>query len=337
MQVQGGGPHWVGEVLTNALNNAWVQRRAALTQRPTHKTAQAPYFLDCPAPMFDTSATSPHALNDAEFEMTTADFDRVRKLIHQRAGISLQSGKQAMVYSRLSRRLRETGHTSFASYLSALEQHSGARADSEWQEFVNCLTTNLTHFFREDHHFTALADDLRARAATGARPLRLWCNAASTGEEPYSLAMTVLEALGPGAQVKLVCSDIDTKVLATAQRAVYELEARGLSRERLHRHFLRGTGNNSGCIRVKPELQRLIEFRSFNLMSDQWASLGEPFDLVFCRNVMIYFDAATQQRVLNQIHAVMKPGGLLYVGHSENFSDARELFRLRGKTIYERL
>ncbi len=290
--------------------------------------------------MFDTPATSPHALNDAEFVMTTADFDRVRQLIHQRAGISLQSGKQAMVYSRLSRRLRETGHTSFASYLSALEQRSGAgsgtgsNSNSEWQDFVNCLTTNLTHFFREDHHFTALADDLRARAA---RPLRLWCNAASTGEEPYSLAMTVVEALGPSAQVKLVCSDIDTKVLATAQRGVYGADARGLSRERLQRHFLRGTGSNSGHIRVKPELQRLIEFRSFNLMSNQWVSLGEPFDLVFCRNVMIYFDAATQQRVLSQMHAVMKPGGLLYVGHSENFSDARELFRLRGKTIYERL
>jgi chemotaxis protein methyltransferase CheR len=271
---------------------------------------------------------------ETEFVMTTADFDRVRELIHQRAGISLQSGKQAMVYSRLSRRLRETGHTSFAGYLGSLEQHSGARAEAEWQTFVNCLTTNLTHFFREDHHFTALADDLRARAA---RPLRLWCNAASTGEEPYSLAMTVVETLGSAAQVKLVCSDIDTQVLATAQRGVYEAGARGLSRERLQRHFLRGTGSNSGSIRVRPELQRLIEFCTFNLMSNPWASLGEPFDLVFCRNVMIYFDAPTQRQVLARIHAAMKPGGLLYVGHSENFSDAHTLFRLRGKTVYERL
>ena len=173
---------------------------------------------------------------------------------------------------------------------------------------MNCLTANLTAFFREDHQFQALVDDLRARAA---RPVRLWCNAASTGEEPYSLAVTVLETLGAAAQARLVCSDIDTLVLATAQRGVYAAGARGLSAERLKRHFMRGTGSNSGQIRIKPELARLIEFRAFNLMSTNWASLGEPFHLVFCRNVMIYFDAATQRQVLEQTHAAMKTGGLL--------------------------
>jgi chemotaxis protein methyltransferase CheR len=277
------------------------------------------------------AAPAATAAAEAEFELRPADFDRIRALIHQRAGISLHSGKQAMVYSRLSRRLRETGHTSFAAYLGWLE--SGA-PDAEWQEFVNCLTTNLTAFFREEHHFHALVDDLRARAS---KPLRIWCNAASTGEEPYSLAMTVIETLGVSAQARLVCSDIDTKVLATAQRGVYAADARGLSPERLKRHFLRGTGANAGSIRVKPELARLIEFRAFNLMSTSWASLGEPFDLVFCRNVMIYFDNPTQRKVLERMHAAMKPGGLLYVGHSENFTDSRDLFRLRGKTIYERV
>jgi chemotaxis protein methyltransferase CheR len=271
---------------------------------------------------------------EAEFTLTPADFARVRELIHQRAGISLHAGKQAMVYSRLSRRLRETRFASFGDYLQWLEHATGAEAEAEWQEFVNCLTTNLTNFFREEHHFHALVEDLLARAA---RPIRLWCNAASTGEEPYSLAMTVVETLGVSAQVKLVCSDIDTKVLATAQRGVYTSEARGLSPERLKRHFLRGTGANAGQIRVKPELARLIEFRPFNLMSPNWAVLGEPFDLVFCRNVMIYFDNPTQRKVLARIHAAMKPGGLLYVGHSENFTESRDLFRLRGKTIYERV
>jgi len=269
-----------------------------------------------------------------EFHLTADDFERVRQLIYQRAGISLHTGKQAMVYSRLSRRLRETGHAGFSQYLSWLERTSGAEAESEWQEFVNCLTTNLTAFFREEHHFHALVEDLRARAS---KPLRIWCNAASTGEEPYSLAMTVVETLGVSAQAKLVCSDIDTKVLATAQRGVYAAESRGLSPERLKRHFMRGTGANGGHIRVKPELARLIEFRTFNLMSPSWASLGEPFDLVFCRNVMIYFDNPTQRKVLERIHGAMKPGGLLYVGHSENFTEARDLFRLRGKTIYERV
>ncbi len=271
---------------------------------------------------------------DQEFNLSPADFERIRQLIYQRAGISLHAGKQAMVYSRLSRRLRETGRPSFSNYLQWLEQASGPAGEAEWQEFVNCLTTNLTAFFREDHHFHALVDDLRARAS---KPLRIWCNAASTGEEPYSLAMTVVETLGASAQVKLVCSDIDTKVLATAQRGVYSADARGLSPERLKRHFMRGTAANSGFVRVKPELARLIEFRAFNLMNASWAALGDPFDIVFCRNVMIYFDNPTQRQVLERMHRAMTPGALLYVGHSENFTDARDLFRLRGKTIYERV
>ena len=268
-----------------------------------------------------------------EFSFDARDFDRIRSLILARAGISLHAGKRAMVYSRLSRRLRETGHRSFGSYLQWMEAAGGAQAADEWQEFVNCLTTNLTSFFRESHHFDALSHDLKERAGQG---LRIWCNAASTGEEPYTIAMTVAEALGDGAAVKIVASDIDTKVLATASRGVYAADARGLTPERQRRHFLRGTGANSGLMRVKPELARMIEFRAHNLMDPRWA-LGEPFDIVFCRNVMIYFDKATQRRVLAQIHAAMKPAGLMFVGHSENFTDARELFRLRGKTIYERL
>ncbi len=275
-------------------------------------------------------AASPGA--DREFSFDSGDFERVRTLIYQRAGISLQAGKQAMVYSRLSRRLRETTHRSFASYLQWLESSSGPAGEAEWQEFVNCLTTNLTSFFREEHHFPLLAQALQQRRG---QATRIWCNAASTGEEPYSLAMTVLETLGPQPQAGILASDIDTKVLATASRGVYDAESRGLSPQRLKTHFLRGTGTNAGMIRVRPELAKLIEFRSFNLMAASW-SLGEPFDIVFCRNVMIYFDAKTQRRVLEGMHRAMKPGGLLFVGHSENFSDARELFRLRGKTVYER-
>lgn len=272
-------------------------------------------------------------LADQEFTFSKEDFEKVRELIYQRAGISLHAGKQAMVYSRLSRRLRETGHRSFAQYLQWLQSHMGATGDAEWQEFINCLTTNLTSFFREEHHFHALTDDLKAR---GGQNLRIWCCAASTGEEPYSIAMTVTETLGNHPSVRILASDIDTKVLATAQRGVYDAESRGLSPQRLQRHFLRGKGANAGFIRVKPELARLIEFRPFNLMNRDW-SLGEPFDMVFCRNVMIYFDAATQRTVLQQIHRAMRPGGLLYVGHSENFTDSRDLFKLRGKTIYQKV
>jgi chemotaxis protein methyltransferase CheR len=273
------------------------------------------------------------AASEQEFSFGKGDFERVRSLIYERAGISLHEGKQAMVYSRLSRRLRETGHRSFGAYLQWLEMATGASGELEWQEFVNCLTTNLTAFFREEHHFHAFAADLKAR---GTQNPRIWCNAASTGEEPYSIAMTVTEALGAGHGAKIVASDIDTKVLATAERGVYAADARGLSPERQRRHCLRGTGANAGFMRIRPELAKLIEFRAHNLMDARW-SLGEPFDFVFCRNVMIYFDAPTQKRVLERIHAVMKPHGLLYVGHSENFTDSRHLFRLRGKTIYERV
>ncbi len=285
-----------------------------------------------PAPVPASRAEASDGMADQEFSFGIADFERVRELIYQRAGISLHSGKQAMVYSRLSRRLRETGHRSFAGYLQQLEMSPAASGGQEWQEFINCLTTNLTSFFREDHHFAELARDLRARSS---RPIRIWCNAASTGEEPYSIAMVAQESASAQG-VSIVASDIDTKVLATAARGVYAADSRGLSPERLRSHFLRGKGANSGFIRVKPELARQVEFRVHNLMSTQWA-LGEPFDIVFCRNVMIYFDAPTQRRVLERIHRAMAPQGVLYVGHSENFSDSRDLFRLRGKTVYERV
>jgi chemotaxis protein methyltransferase CheR len=265
-----------------------------------------------------------------EFSWTQADFTRVQALIYQRAGISLHDGKHAMVYSRLSRRLRDTGYQNFRDYLGWLESHDGP----EWQEFVNALTTNLTSFFREQHHFEILAEHLKSRPAN--TPWRVWCNAASTGEEPYSIIMTALDALGPQANFKLWASDIDSKVLATAARGVYRQDSiKGVDMARLQRFFLRGKGNNEGFLRVKPELQRMVEFLSVNLIRDDWP-FREPFDIVFCRNVMIYFDAPTQRSVLERIHRVMKPGGLLFVGHSENFNESRDLFVLRGKTVYER-
>lgn len=267
-----------------------------------------------------------------EFVWTDADFDRVQSLIYQRAGISLHDGKHAMVYSRLSRRLRDTGHQSFKDYLGWLETHDGP----EWQEFVNALTTNLTSFFREQHHFEIFASHLKSRPAS--ITWRVWCNAASTGEEPYSIAMTALETLGPKANFSLTASDIDSKVLVSAAQGVYRLEGpglKGVNTERMQRFFLRGKGANEGMARVRPELQQLIQFLSVNLIRDDWP-FREPFDVVFCRNVMIYFDAPTQRKVLERIHRVMAPGGLLFVGHAENFSESRDLFVLRGKTVYER-
>lgn len=279
---------------------------------------------------FNASPDSAPLEQGREFIWTGADFTRVQKLIYQRAGISLHDGKHAMVYSRLSRRLRETGYSSFHDYLNALEQHD----DTEWQEFVNALTTNLTAFFREQHHFEIFSTHLRsAHPSTG---WRVWCNAASTGEEPYSIVMTALETLGNLAAFRLVASDIDSRVLATAAKGVYRLEnLKGLTTERVQKFFLRGKESNAGLVRIKPELSRAIEFISVNLIRDDWP-FREPFDVVFCRNVMIYFDATTQRRVLEKIHRNLKPGGILFVGHAENFSESRDLFTLRGKTVYER-
>ena len=278
----------------------------------------------------EASEASRADMQGREFVWTDADFDRVQTLIYQRAGISLHDGKHAMVYSRLSRRLRDTGYQSFKDYLGWLEMHDGP----EWQEFVNALTTNLTSFFREQHHFEIFATHLKSKPAGVA--WRVWCNAASTGEEPYSIVMTAMEALGPKANVALTASDIDSKVLASAAQGIYRLEGlKGVSAERMQRFFLRGKGANEGMARVKPELQHLIQFISVNLIRDDWP-FREPFDVVFCRNVMIYFDAPTQRKVLERIHRVMAPGGLLFVGHAENFSESRDLFVLRGKTVYER-
>ncbi|CAN7145421.1 methyltransferase domain-containing protein [Pseudorhodoferax sp. LjRoot39] len=276
-------------------------------------------------------ATGQDASVGREFAWTQADFTRVQRLIYQRAGISLHDGKHAMVYSRLSRRLRDTGYDSFDDYLSWLERDDGA----EWQEFVNALTTNLTAFFREQHHFVLLDQHLRQHRPAGSG-WRIWCSAASTGEEPYSIVMTAMEALGGATGFGLWASDIDSKVLATAQRGVYRLESlKGVSQERLQRFFLRGKGSNEGLVRVRPELIKAVEFLPVNLIRNDWP-FREPFDVVFCRNVMIYFDAPTQRQVLERIHRVMKPGGLLFVGHAENFSESRDLFTLKGKTAYER-
>jgi chemotaxis protein methyltransferase CheR len=263
-----------------------------------------------------------------EFDFTTRDFDRVRDLIYRRAGIALAESKQEMVYSRLARRLRATGIVSFVNYLDKLEQQ---HESDEWEAFVNALTTNLTSFFREAHHFPILAEHVKGR-----REVSVWCSAASTGEEPYSIAITLCEAYGtltPPAQI--IATDIDTNVLNVAANGVYPLErVEKMSPERLKKYFLRGTGAQSGMVRLRPELRKLITFRQLNLLADQW-QLSGPFDVIFCRNVMIYFDKPTQGKILTKFVPLMKPDGLLFAGHSENFLYVSDALKLRGKTVYE--
>ncbi len=264
-----------------------------------------------------------------EFSFSAADFERVRKLIYQHAGISLSPVKQDMVYSRLARRLRATGKASFAEYLDALEKNGG----DEWERFVNSLTTNLTSFFREPHHFPILAEHLQKLGTQ--RPIRIWCSAASTGEEPYSIAMTVAETFGSHAShVSILASDLDTNVLAAAQKGVYSLDrVEKMSPDRLRKFFLRGTGAQEGFVSVRPELKQLIEFRRINLLEPNWP-VKEPLDVIFCRNVMIYFDKPTQYKILSRFAPLMQANGLMFAGHSESFLHAADLFKSLGKTVY---
>jgi len=271
----------------------------------------------------------PHSKDTVkEFDFNSRDFERVRGLIYKRAGISLADSKQEMVYSRLARRLRATGISSFMKYLDELE---AGRLGDEWESFTNALTTNLTSFFRESHHFPLLAEHVKNK-----RDLTIWCSAASTGEEPYSIAMTLCEAfntLTPPATI--IATDIDTNVLAAGANGVYTMDRLDkMSPERQRRFFLKGKGDKEGMARVRPELRNMITFKQLNLLADQWPLTG-PFDVIFCRNVMIYFDKATQRKILSRFVPLMKPDALLFAGHSENFLYVSDSLKLRGKTVYE--
>ncbi|MGO4815300.1 CheR family methyltransferase [Cupriavidus sp. 2MCAB6] len=262
-----------------------------------------------------------------DFLLTERDFEKIRAMIHRRAGISLGAHKREMVYSRLARRLRTLQLVDFGTYLAMLDADDGS---DEWEFFTNALTTNLTSFFREAHHFPLLAE----HAKKIGRPYSVWCSAASTGEEPYSIAITLAEALGERAATVLA-TDIDTQVLAKARSGVYTTEqVNKLSQERLKRFFLKGTGQRAGAVKVKPDLASTISFEPLNLLAPDWG-IREKFDAIFCRNVMIYFDKPTQGKILERFVPLLKPHGLLFAGHSENFSYVTRAFQLRGQTVYE--
>lgn len=270
---------------------------------------------------FLSQMTQRLALSDSQFR-------RICQLIYQRAGIVLADHKRDMVYNRLVRRLRVLGIADFGHYLSLLEADQNS---PEWQAFINSLTTNLTAFFREGHHFPVLAEHARRRQGE----YRVWSAAASTGEEPYSIAITLADTLGlvPG-RWRVFASDIDTDVLEKARNGIYRLEElKTLSPLQRQRYFLRGTGPHQGLVRVRQELVNFVDFSSLNLLDRQYAVPG-LFDAIFCRNVMIYFDKTTQQEILRRFVPLLKPDGLLFAGHSENFSHLVRNFTLRGQTVY---
>jgi len=264
-----------------------------------------------------------------EFAYTERDFERVRRLIFALAGISLSPAKRELVYNRLARRLRAGGFATFADYLDRIERSDGA----EREAFVNALTTNLTAFFREPHHFFVLAQHLRRASASAMQTI--WSCASSSGEEPYSIAMTAVETFGTyEPPVRILASDVDSEVLERARSGIYPRErVAQLEPERLRRFFLRGSGANAGQVRVRPELRALVVFRRLNLLDRDWPLRG-PLDAIFCRNVMIYFDKPTQLAILERFAPLLRPDGLLFMGHSEALHHAAHLFRPCGRTVY---
>ena len=267
---------------------------------------------------------------EREFRFTDRDFEQIRGLIYRHAGISLSPAKVDMVYSRIARRLRSTGLTSFEEYLDFLDSDP-----DEWQHFTNSLTTNLTSFFRESHHFPILAEHALESRRKGNQPVKLWSSACSTGEEPYSMAMALIDAFGTWTPpVKILATDLDTNVVHHASKGIYQMDrVEKLPEETLKRFFQRGKGAQDGLVRVRPEVRALVNFHPLNLLDDKWPVQG-PLDAIFCRNVMIYFDKPTQSRILSRFHPLLRADGLLFVGHSESLAHVADLFRLRGKTVY---
>jgi len=280
-------------------------------------------------PILDPAHSSVPA---AEFGFQASDFERVRDLLYRRAGIRLHDDRQHMAYTRLIRRVRVVGCSSFKDYLDQLQNPAAL----EWEHFINALTTNLTSFYREPHHFELLKSFFQARAETARqRPIHIWCCAAATGEEPYTIAFTALEAFGaPDTPVRILATDIDTHVLEIAQQGMYtDEQVKRIDPDRVARYFVHAA-ERPGQHQVCEAARQLVGFRPLNLRADEWSIRG-GFDLVFCRNVLIYFDLETQTRLLQRVAQLLNPGGLLFVGHAEKLSKLAVPFRLLDKTVYE--
>lgn len=273
---------------------------------------------------------------DREFGFSHADFETIRRLVGEQTGIVLSDAKKDMVYGRLARRLRQLGLPDFASYCRFLEEDDGG----EMGELINAITTNLTAFFREGHHFDYLGNVLLPQLMqekVHERRIRIWSAGCSTGEEPYSIAMVLREVIpaNRGWDVRILATDLDSNVLATGRHGVYpEERVRDLPRQRLSRWFQRGGGANQGFVRVKSELRDLISFKRLNLLHP-WPFKG-PFDLIFCRNVVIYFSKDTQRQLFDRFADMLAPRGHLFIGHSETLFRISERFRLVGNTIYQK-
>lgn len=274
---------------------------------------------------------------DREFRFTNSDFEKIRTFVKSQTGINLSDAKKNLVYGRLARRLREIHMSSFSEYLDYVKNDN----EDELVNFINAITTNLTSFFREKHHFEFLKKEAIPRllkANQHTRRLRAWSAGCSTGEEPYSLAMTLKESISDIASwdAKILATDLDTNVLAHGKNGVYDVSRiEGLPDSTKRKWFRKGRGDNSGTVRVAPELANLIAFKQLNLMK-AWPMKG-PFDFIFCRNVVIYFDKDTQRQLFDRYAEILRPDGYIFLGHSESMFKVSDRFKLLGNTIYQRI
>ncbi|MGH8296528.1 MAG: CheR family methyltransferase [Steroidobacteraceae bacterium] len=270
-----------------------------------------------------------------EFSFGEEDFQALRVLVKSLTGINLSEQKRELVYGRLARRVRALQLRSFAAYRDRLKSDS-----QEVAELCNAITTNLTSFFREPHHFQYLRDHVLMPLADrgGPRRLRIWSAGCSTGEEPYSIAMTVLEALPSPAHtdVRILATDLDSEVLQRARRGVYPVERTAtLAPERLQRFFIERREAGGPCRQVAPEVAALVTFKQLNLIHA--LPMRGPLDAIFCRNVVIYFDKETQRALFARIAGLQRPGDLLFLGHSESLFKVSDSYALIGKTIHRRI
>ena len=273
---------------------------------------------------------------EKEFKFTEKDFDYIRDLVGERTGIVLSPLKRDMVYGRLSRRLRQLNIETFTEYCSLLQSGD----ESELVEFTNALTTNLTSFFRENHHFEYLKQTvfptlIREKAAN--KRIRIWSAGCSSGEEPYSIAMCVREMFPPNSNwdVKILATDLDSNMVDRAAKGVYTKErVEGLTDERLRKWVNHGKGDNDHLVKMSDKLKDIITFKQLNLLHD-WPMKG-PFDIIFCRNVVIYFNKDTQRTLFDRYANLMSDNGHLFIGHSESLYKVCDRFKLLGKTMYQK-
>lgn len=270
-----------------------------------------------------------------EFQFSDKDFNRVKTIVYNFAGIDLNESKKNLVYNRLAKRIRFLEMNSFVEYLDYVD----SIGEEEFVHLINAITTNLTFFFRENHHFEYLAEKVipaLLEKNKASKKIRIWSAGCSTGEEPYSIAVVVKETVPAGWDVEILATDLDTNVVATAQRGVYDIERlKGVTLERKKRWFLKGKGAQNGLVKAKPELQEIIKFGQINLMQD-WP-IKHKMDVIFCRNVVIYFDKPTQAKLFNRYADLLADQGHLFIGHSESLYKVSDRFELLGQTVYQKI